>query len=198
MDKSAIIKKGVFCVMMLYLAGCAENKYIQTEDHICVTATTKADAMTAAEQVLGNMHFEIEKLDSESGYIRTYPLSGAQIFEFWRSDSVGGFNREEGDLHSIRRTVELNVNRQADQLCINCNATTQRLSIPGEQTSGRSNKVMSGQISTQKMSRGQKSNMTWIDLGRDDQLETEILKRIDKLLKADKKRLAGTKSATGE
>ncbi|MFH1370446.1 MAG: hypothetical protein ABII09_04075 [Planctomycetota bacterium] len=187
MGKNAIIKEAVFCVIMLYLWGCAENKYVKTEERLCVPGATKAEAMTAAKGVLANMHFKIEKFDLEAGYIRTLPLAGAQSFELWRTDSVGGFNRAEADLHSIRRMVELEVSQQAGQLCINCNATTQRLSIASEQGSGRSYKAMTGQTSIQEISREQKSNMTWIDLGRDDQLETEILKRIEKRLSTAKK-----------
>ena len=198
MDKGTIIRNGVICVIMLYLAGCAENKYIKTEDRICLSANTKAKVIAAAEQILMDMHFEIEKLDLQAGHIRTYPLTGAQTFEFWRSDNVGGFNSAEADLHSIRRMVELNINQEAGRLCINCKAFTQRLSIAGELTSGSGDKAMSGQISLQKLGSRQKSNMSWIDLGRDGQLETEILKRIDKRLSADQKRLSAKKSAENE
>lgn len=198
MNSIAIIQKGFFCVLMLYMWGCAENKYIITIDDICVPTATKADAMTAAEGVLTDMHFAIEKFDTQAGYIRTQPLSGAQTFEFWRSDNVGGFSSAESDLQSIRRTVALNVSEQAGQMCINCNATAQRLSIASEQTSGQSYKAASGQISIQKLGSRQKSNMTWIDLGRDNQLETEILKRIDKRLRVDKEEPAETNAATGK
>jgi len=179
----------VFC--LLSFAGCAENKYTKTIEQFCPPAATKTGAMTAAEQVLAEMHFGIEKFDVDAGYIRTAPLSGAQSFELWRSDSVGSYNRSEADLHSIRRAVEINISKQAGQLCINCKATTQRLSLPQSQsTTGQSHPVMSpDQRSIQKFKLGheQKSNLTWTDLGRDNQLETEILKRIEKQLAATKK-----------
>ena len=182
MKKNSIIKKAAFYVIMLYSAGCAENKYIITEERFCLPAANKGELMATAEGVLAGMHFEIEKLDSEAGYIRTRPLSGGQTFEIWRADNVGALNRAEADLHSIRRTVELNVSEQAEQVCINCKATTERLSIPSEQTAVRSYRAMTGQKSIQKISREQKGNITWLDLGRDGQLETEILKRIEKRL----------------
>ncbi len=204
MNKSGLPKLLVFSSMLM-LAGCAENKYITTTDRLCVPAVTKtdstssprADAMNTAESVLAEMHFSIEKLDAETGYIRTNPLSGAQMFEFWRTDSVGSFNRTEADLHSIRRTVELNISEQSGQLCINCKATTQRLSLPQEQDAagkGYTN-LAESRRSAQKLKLGheQKSNITWMDLGRDSQLETEILKRIESRLMADKKQLAATK-----
>ena len=188
MNKS-ILNKLLACSLLFWLAGCAENKYTKTIEQLCPPATTKADAMTAAEQVLVGMHFGIEKFDVDAGYIRTAPLSGAQSFELWRSDSVGSFNQTEADLHSIRRAVEINISEQAGQLCINCKATTQRLSLP-QSTAGQNRPVMSpDQRSVQKLKLGreQKSNLTWTDLGRDNQLETEILKRIEKQLSATRK-----------
>jgi hypothetical protein len=198
MNKS-ILNKLFACSLLFWLAGCAQNKYAKTIEQLCPPAATKADstsspraeAMTAAEQVLTGMRFGIEKLDVDAGYIRTAPLSGAQSLEFWRSDNVGSFNRSEAGLHSIRRAVEINVSEQAGQLCINCKATTQRLSLPQSQNAaGQSHPIMSSdQRSVQKfkLGREQKSNLTWTDLGRDNQLETEILKRIEKQLAATKK-----------
>jgi hypothetical protein len=190
MNKS-ILNKLLTCSLLFWVAGCAENKYTKTIEQLCPPVATKTDVMTAAEQVLAGMHFGIEKFDVDAGYIRTAPLSGAQSFELWRSDSVGSFNRSEADLHSIRRAVELNISEQAGQLCINCKTTTQRLSLPQSQsTTGQSRPVMSpDQRSIQKFKLGheQKSNLTWTDLGRDNQLETEILKRIEKQLAATKK-----------
>ena len=190
MGKS-ILNKLFACSLLFWLAGCAQNKYTKTIEQLCPPAATKADAMTAAEQALAGMHFSIEKLDVDAGYIRTAPLSGAQSFELWRADSVGSFNQTEADLHSIRRAVEINISEQAGQLCINCRATTQRLSLPQSQsTTGQSHPVMSPDqrsVQTFKLGHEQKSNLTWTDLGRDNQLETEILKRIEKQLATTKK-----------
>ena len=186
-----MLNKLFACSLLFWLAGCAENKYTKTIEQLCPPTADKTAAMTTAEQVLAGMHFGIEKFDVDAGYIRTAPLSGAQSFELWRSDSVGSFNRSEADLYSIRRAVELTIGEQAGQLCINCKATTQRLSLPQSQsTAGQSRPVMSpDQRSIQKFKLGheQKSNLTWTDLGRDNQLETEILKRIEKQLAATRK-----------
>ena len=188
MNKS-ILNKLLACSLLFWLAGCAENKYTKTIEQLCPPTADKTAAMTTAEQVLAGMHFGIEKFDVDAGYIRTAPLSGAQSFELWRSDSVGSFNQTEADLHSIRRAVEINISEQAGQLCINCKATTQRLSLP-QSTAGQSRSIMSPDqrsVQTFKLGHEQKSNLTWTDLGRDNQLETEILKRIEKQLAATKK-----------
>ncbi len=128
-----ILNKLLTCSLLFLLAGCAQNKYAKTIEQLCPPASNKTAAMTTAEQVLAEMRFSIEKFDVNAGYIRTFPLSGAQSFEFWRADSVGSFNRTEADMQSIRRAVEINISEQAGQLCIDCRATTQRLSLPQSQ-----------------------------------------------------------------
>ena len=171
----------------LLLAGCAKQQQLQTLEQICLPATAKADAMQAAEVVLGKMHFTIEKADVEQGLIRTRPLPGAQFFEFWRSDNVGDLNSAEANMHSIRRVAELNISRQDSQLCIGCNVNVQRLSIPEQQisSSARAYRMFSQSspaIQTLILHPRQKTGMAWVNLGSDTMLATEILKRIEKHL----------------
>jgi hypothetical protein len=196
-----ILNKLLACSLLFWLAGCAENKYTKTIEQLCPPAADRTAAMTTAERVLAEMHFGIEKFDIDAGYIRTAPLSGAQSFELWRSDSVGSFNRSEADLHSIRRAVEINISEQAGQLCINCRATTQRLSLPQSQAATDQQTVMAHQqqdVKKLKLNREQKTAPTWTDLGRDNQLETEILKRIESRLTVDRKQLAATKKESNK
>jgi len=185
-----ILNKLLTCSLLFWLAGCAQNKYTKTIEQLCPPDANKTAAMTTAERVLAEMRFSIEKFDVNVGYIRTASLPGAQSFEFWRADNVGSFNRTEADLQSIRRAVEINISEQAGQLCINCRATTQRLSLPQSQIATDQQTAMSYQqreAKNPKLTREQKTNLTWTDLGRDNQLETEILKRIEKQLAATKK-----------
>jgi len=131
------------------------------------------------------MHFALEKADANSGLIRTSPLSGAQFFEFWRSDNVGGFNSAESNLHSIRRTVELNITPVGDILCLGCTVRVQRLSLPESEvsSSGRAYRMFSkSTASLQKLTLDpkQKAGMAWVDLGQDSHLAAEILKRIER------------------
>jgi hypothetical protein len=188
-----ILNKLLTCSLLFLLAGCAQNKYANTIEQLCPPDTNKAAAMTTTERVLAQMRFSIEKFDVNAGYIRTAPLSGAQSFEFWRADNVGLFNRTEADLQSIRRAVEINISEQAGQLCINCRATTQRLSLPQSQAATDQHTAMAYQQRDAKnpnLTREQKATITWTDLGRDNQLETEILKRIEKQFAATKKESA--------
>ncbi len=171
------------CGLIVLSAGCAEQQQFTPIERICVPGAEKAEVMAAADAVLGEMLFAVSKLDAESGVIRTRPLSGAQFFEFWRKDTVGEFNRAEANIHSVRRTVDLTIDQQAGQVCVECNARVERLSLSELQdTRGRTQKYdkFSGiRLSTRKIELVDEEK-NWLDMGRDARLETEILKRIEK------------------
>ena len=144
----------------------------------------KADLMELAEDVLARMYFTIDKADTNSGLIRTRPLPGAQFFEFWRSDNVGTDNTLAANLHTIRRTVTLDISQQGRELCIGCNVQAQRLSLPERQANSSARvygmfSQSSSSLQRLKLNPEQKKDMAWIDLGRDPRLEAEILKRIE-------------------
>jgi hypothetical protein len=173
----------------LLMAGCAEQQQYQTAQPLLMKNINKTQAMEIAEDILVKMHFTIDKANNEIGLIKTKPLTGAKSFEFWRSDSVGANNQLLSDLHSIRRIVELNITEQNNGLNIACNAEVYRLSLPEREirSSAHAYDLFSTSSSgLQKMliTPEQKADMTWIDLGKDQQLAAEILKRIEQQIKA--------------
>jgi hypothetical protein len=189
MNKSKVLLFMV-CSAFCLVTGCAQRQHQETVEQICLTDTQKPKAMQAAEDVLARMFFTIDKSDTEQGIIRTKPLPAAQSFEFWRSDNVGSFNSTEANLHSIRRTAELDISRQGGQLCINCDVKVQRLSLPEHQvtSNGRSYAMFTPSkqsIQVLELHPEQKKDMAWIDLGSDKQLATDILKRIEKSVKLE-------------
>lgn len=168
--------------------GCSKPEQITKAEQICVPEISKAEAMQAAEDVLGRMHFNIEKADVENGFIKTRPLQGAQFFEFWRSDNVGGRNSAEANLHSIRRIAQLHISessgKEQGKLCISCNVKTQRLNLPEREirSSTRAHEMFSrSERSMQRLNLDpeQRRLTTWVDLGPDPKLATRILKRIE-------------------
>ena len=168
---------------LLFLAGCAQqHQPLQVIKQICLPQTAKAQAMQSAEDILARMHFTIDKSDLEQGYIRTRPLQAAQFFEFWRSDTIGKANATEANIHTIRRTAELHIIEKEQQLCIDCNVKTQRLSL--FDTEGSSEAIARDRfqtretISARKKMRIHATQKAWIDLGNDDQLTTVILNRL--------------------
>ncbi len=189
----------VFC--LLYSAFCILSGCRQHESSVPKTAVSdlsdsvkKAEVMLITRDVLAQMHFEIEKLDSELGYIQTRPLEGAQFFEFWRSDNIGTQNWLLGNLHSIRRTVEISIDpvlrsstTTKDEKYIDCAVHIQRLSMPEQEvtSSARAYSMFSRSspaLQTLRLNPEQQRDTQWIDLGRDKELEKEIIKRIYSML----------------
>jgi hypothetical protein len=163
---------------VLTLSGCAQQQKFEPIEKVHVPDINKAEAFAVVENVLADMHFTIEKADYESGIIRTKPLSGAQFFELWRNDNVGAFNTAEANLHSIRRTVELQINKYGSGFSLDCVVQTQRLEFTVPYRVGYYQNP--GQLT-------QTHGATWKNLGKDTRLATEILKRI--ISKLDARRL---------
>jgi hypothetical protein len=155
----------------LLLVGCAQTQRRETIKQVCLADANQAALMEAAQNTLGEMLFVIDKADAQHGYIRTQPLSGAQSFEFWRSDNAGSFNWAEANLHSVRRTAELNVSQEDDKLYIGCEVRVQRLSLPEQEITSTARAYMMFSKSTSRMQSlelgpGQRKQAGWIDLGR--------------------------------
>jgi len=169
----------------LILAGCAEQQQYSEAEPLLVENINKPLAMEIAEDVLVKMHFTIDKANEENGFIKTKPLTGAQFFEFWRSDNVGADNWLLSNLHSIRRLVELNIYEQDKNLLINCYVQIYRLSLPERniRSSAHAYDLFSASgpaLQNIQITPEQKADMAWIDLGKDKELAAEILRRIEK------------------
>ena len=166
------------------VAGCAgQRRLTATGEPTYLADATTADAVQAAEDILGRMHFDIEKADSVQGVVRTRPLRGAQVFEFWRQDNSTASDVLEVDLHTLRKSVELQFKQAGGQLSIDCRVRVERLSIPEAQTASVSHAYQMHSRSTPttqtlELSPRQKQQMAWIDLGEDPILAQRIVEQI--------------------
>ncbi len=202
MNKRIQQKIGYYVVLLictLIPAGCSQQtkappavKIQESSLHVSAGHPTveqgrgisTGDLMEITENVLTGMYFTIEKADAQNGIIRTRPLPGAQFFEFWRSDNVGADNTLAANLHTIRRTVTLDISQQEMELHIGCEVHAQRLSLPERQANSSARvygmfSESSPSLQRLQLNPEQKEKMAWIDIGRDSQLEVEILKRIE-------------------
>jgi hypothetical protein len=180
---STLIRAYVFCLLFSFgciLPGCQQQKISAPEKAALEISdnTKKAEVVEITEDVLGRMHFKIDKYDPETGYIKTRPLEGAQFFEFWRSDNAGARNFTLANLHSIRRTVEINIDNRID-----CAVRIQRLSMPEQHVTSSARAYLmfsrsSSALQTLRLNPEQQYDTAWIDMGRDKELEKEIVKRI--------------------
>ena len=187
-DKSNKMNHLCTCALiacLLAFTGCGPQQQKSITDSASVPDIDTSEAMEVAEDVLAKMHFAIDKADVSTGYIRTRPLPGAQFFEFWRSDNVGSKNALLANLHTIRRTVELNINRREGQLEIDCYVRVQRLSLPERETFSTARAYgmytrSSPVLQKLRLDAAQIRNTEWIDLDEDEKLAAKIVKRITK------------------
>lgn len=176
-------------IMMLVItaAGCG-TKTAARQEPVCVQDVQPDVVAEAAEDVLVDMGFDIEKYDVDAGYISTYPLRSKQFFEFWRGDTAGKKAKLASNLHTERRTVEMNISESDRQLCVDCTVIRERLSVPGRQAGGPEDSF--GGISRHTKMGTEESlaleddfeDIRWENLGKDEDLRAKILARINKKL----------------
>ncbi|MBN2455878.1 MAG: hypothetical protein JXB29_04975 [Sedimentisphaerales bacterium] len=174
--------------LVLVIGGCAGNKVQKQRTSVDIEGVGKAKIIAAAEDVLGEMYFSIDKSDIATGYVKTNPLRAPQLFEFWRSDSIGSFNTLEANLHTIRRTAELNVRPKNGKFCIECSVQIYRLNLPEREVSSsaqayRMFSKSEPMLQKFKLTPEQTKGMRWVYLGKDAGLCTEILNRLENKLR---------------
>lgn len=116
------------------------------------------------------------------GYIETPFQVGATVFEPQRNDSVGRFNRWESTLQTIRRKAFVNVQPTGGGYAVRVNVIKQLEDLPQPEQSLAGAAVLRNDNSLPTSRRSDVSEVTisqgWIDLGRDEPLEQEMLRRI--------------------
>ena len=181
------VRKCIFAVAIAaaaVLAGCASQQ-VAAPGPLSVTGVNKTRVMSVAEDVLTQMRFTVEKADTEKGYIRTRPLRGGQLFEIWRKDNASAAQLAESSIHSIQRTVELNITESNAGVQVKCDVGVRRLSLPENDYVAQShaaNMFTASSTSRQRLdiNEEQTQQMEWIELGPDPALETRILQLIQR------------------
>jgi hypothetical protein len=166
------------------LSGCAKKQQFEVKP-VCLAGVDVQSAMAEAEKALIRMNFVVEKADPNSGVMRTRPLTGGQFFELWRQDNRGGYSGNMSNIHTIRRTAELQFAQESGQMCINCNVKVERLSLPEKEidSSSRAYSLFSSSKESDQIleiNPEQKARTEWVDLGQDNGLEAYILKKVNK------------------
>ena len=169
------------------VAGCGSERQAisSSNDPLCLPDTMPEQVMQAAQTILLDMHFDIEKYDTEARYIRTRPLSGAQFFEIWRQDNASVYSAAQANFYSLRRIIELEFIPQNTTTCVQCRAQVLRLSMPerpieGAGHMGEAYTKSSSRYQTLEVNQDKQVQIEWIDIGADHDLERKILKRIQR------------------
>ena len=175
---------GVLVVIVgVLLQGCAFEERMATGEPIYIEGVSREAVFSAAEAVLGEMSFTIEKSDIDAGVITTSSLRGGQFFEFWRNDNAGTRGVVESNIHSIQRAVELGISNLNGKVLVKCDVKVHRLSIPEKGFAGTSDAAGmfttgGGGMQTLELNKEQRKQMAWIDVGADAELESRILELI--------------------
>lgn len=129
--------------------------------------------------------FRLDRVDRRAGIIKTYPLTGKQWFEFWRRDVVTDQDVAESSLHTIRRKVYMNVApAPEDRYRLQCRVTVERLSAQPVWAGGRVRVQdifgrAAGRAPVLQVTEKRKLHPpTWVPIGQDHSLETDILQAI--------------------
>lgn len=180
--KRIVITLFLLTISILF-SSCGSQQQVASDGTLYLPNTPTVQVMAAAQSVLLKMHFDIEKHDTEAGYIRTRPLSGAQFFEVWKQDNASAASAVQANLYSLRRIVELEFTPQNTATRVQCCVRVLRLSVPekpieGAGRMGGIHTESSTRYQTLEVNRDKQAQIEWIDAGRDYDLEQKILSRV--------------------
>ena len=169
------------CGAVCLTFGCAKQQQAKRVEQICTANLGRAEAMKIAEDVLSRLHFTVAKADAESGIITTKPLAGGQFFEFWRKDTSGRVQSLESSIHTIRRRGTVSISPKGEGSQVFVKVVKERKCAPGTSpdTLGETFNIFDTE-DTDLMRQNQldPTDYEWVDMGRDDLLEQDILERI--------------------
>jgi hypothetical protein len=172
---------GLLVVMAAAMAGCVRAPDARFPNPMPLPSSDAATVEKVAERVLLEMHFEIVYPASKPGRVDTENLTGDSWFEFWRDDTVGNFQRVESSLHTIRRSVHVQVTPAPSGSQVAVKVDKERLSAPGTSPAGISQAYdiyNPRKTSLARQDEFKETRYTWVPKDRDDALEQVILERI--------------------
>ena len=176
---------------LLWLGGCGGQQPLQWRNEaIAVDHASFDQVWDACVESLQDKGMEIDRQDRRFGIITTKPMVGKQFFEFWRNDAANSDDLMLSSLHTIRRTVKVQVNsRGATRYEVAVEAQAQRASLPGAAVDSvvEAFELLGRQgVSPYPRRRDYirpKPKPEWVDLGREPALEQNILDDISGRLK---------------
>lgn len=120
------------------------------------------------------------------GRLETQWGSGSTIFEPWRRDSVGAFNRWQSTLQTIRRRVVIRALPAAGgyELDVRVDKQLEDLNRPERASAGAASLRNDSALPTDRLAPIDPvlGSGRWIDIGRDEALEQRILTRLGRQL----------------
>ena len=178
----------IVAILACLLTGCATVPIALDSEPVIVEADLD-HLWQQCQSELKNRGFSLDQVNLRSGIIETFPLVSRQWFEFWHRDTVTAVATAEASLHTIRRSVRMELSSlENSKYQLQCRVDVERLSLAPSVVSGsvQAQDVFSGtagQIPIDSASIGKSDqNNVWIPLARDGDLEKDILTSITRVL----------------
>lgn len=131
--------------------------------------------------VLHEYPFRLRREDRLDGVIETEYKTGSNLFEPWHKDSVGGYQKLESTLQSIRRRVVVNIAPAEGGFYINVEAYKELEDLVGLAANSAGGATFQESTPLQRdlnLVVGQTTPSGWIPQGRDFALEQDIMQRL--------------------
>jgi hypothetical protein len=165
-------------------SGCVASRSMDLSNSAEVRTSDFESLWDRCARTLRKHHFRLDRQDRRAGVITTHPEVSKQFFEFWRSDAPGLRQAIESNLHTVRRTVEVSIERKdGDLYTIAVQVQKNRYSAPERQVTTASGAL---QIFGEKLPTTtgkmlpEEAGVHWASLGRDVILEGMIVDRISR------------------
>jgi len=177
--------KHALCLLLLCAAmtgsGCATGASGRFSNPMTFAGTDAETVEHVARRVLMELRFDLEYPESSEGRLATDVLTGASWFEFWREDTLGTMQSLESSLHTIRRRATVSISPKDSGSQVFVQVVKQRKSAPGlgPETMAETFNIY-GTEDTDLMRQNELAPTLyeWVDMGRDELLEQDILERI--------------------
>ena len=169
-----------------WLTGCQMSPPPNGPTQILLEIPDREAFIDKTLSLLRRSDFTPEHMDRDAGLVVTQPSTGQQWFEFWRHDSIGGYQLLESSIHTVRRIVTVHVDRTeadspGDEFRVSVQVDKQRYSAPERQVTTASGAlaIYSEHLpTTEGLAASRTEGEHWVPLGRDVQLEQYLLDRI--------------------
>jgi Holliday junction resolvase-like predicted endonuclease len=173
------------------LSGCTvpPRDGAMTQHRIAAVDDDQRDWLwESAQEVLRRHQFRLDRVDRRAGVITTAPQTSQHAFEFWRKDVATAHDYLEATMRTVRRSVEVQVNREDEQIAHEGGAATVTVIVRRETIASPERQFNSSIVAIRmfgnelpRADTGERitdEDTYWIDAGRDLAMERYLLERI--------------------
>ncbi|MGB0716357.1 MAG: hypothetical protein ACPGXK_10790 [Phycisphaerae bacterium] len=164
---------------VLAMAGCAANDSRPLTSIEQFSSTDGADRYDsyweAAQEALRRNRFRIDRVDRTAGILTSFPVLSQNFIEFWRHDVNSRKDLIESTINPIRRRVEVRFQTSDGGVLESMEVVVrkERLSAPDRQfnSTAAAYRLFGETLPTTTGQSARGSGITWLDYGRDENLE---------------------------